>query len=103
MFLMLPITRFTVTGTSMLPAYPPGVIVLVRTFGRVRIGDVVVCSDPRDGRRILKRVVRIDDKISVRGDNARATTDSDTFGTIQRADILGTVIYPKRKRGDHLS
>lgn len=95
---MFPLRRFTVTGDSMLPTYRPGEIVLINTWARPRIDDVVIARDPRDAmRRILKRVTGIrDTEITLAGDNPNASTDSRTFGSITRNDILGRVVYPKK-------
>lgn len=72
-----------VRGRSMVPALRPGDrLVVVRA--RARIGDVVVAPDPRDlERELIKRVIAADASgVTLRGDNAAASTDARVFGTI---------------------
>jgi nickel-type superoxide dismutase maturation protease len=87
--------RFVVVdGESMCPTLVPGDRVLV-LHRRARVGDVVALRDPRvPERTIVKRVHDIvDGGLDVRGDNAGASTDSRTFGTVDRRAVLGRVVY----------
>jgi len=73
-----------VRGRSMMPTLRPGDRLLV-IRASARIGDVVVVLDPRDpGRELIKRVRAADASgVTLRGDNAAASTDARVFGTIQ--------------------
>jgi type IV secretory pathway protease TraF len=64
----------------------------------LRAGDVVVARRPdREGQEIIKRIHSIDDArtIFLVGDNPDplASTDSRTFGTVTRDQILARVRY----------
>ena len=90
--------RFVVSGDSMLPAYPAGsklfVSRIVYVLRRPRIGDMVVLRDPRDGRLILKRIKSGgENKYWVEGDNSAESTDSRSFGSVKKGDIIGKVMY----------
>lgn len=76
----------------MVPDISPGqVIVAVRPYRKLRVGDVVVLR--HDNTEKIKRIAAIDAYgIHVRGDNAAFSTDSRHFGPIQRQDILALVI-----------
>ena len=96
---LLPLARYQVTGESMTPALTAGERVLVNRAAywlrRPRAGDVVVVRDPRAPQRLL--IKRIDgpashDQWSVLGDNARASTDSRTFGPVRRELLVGKVL-----------
>ena len=96
-----PVSRYVVDGPSMEPAFQSGDRVLVdRLAYRTRdprAGEVVVLRDPeRDGHVLLKRVANAPDeadpgpsRIYVLGDNAAASRDSRSFGTVDRARIIG--------------
>src|SRR5579884_3733422 len=93
----------------MLPALRPGDRVLVvGGLGpwrpRLRTGDLVALADPRDPARLMvKRVAALaGDRVDVRGDNAAASTDSRHFGPVDRAAVVGRVVYryhPEERRG----
>jgi signal peptidase I len=96
---LLPFGRYQVEGASMAPDVAPGERVLVNRaaywFGRPRAGDVVVLRDPRQrDRLLLKRIERADGggRWFVRGDNASASTDSRTFGPVDRQLLVGKVV-----------
>jgi len=105
----LPLRRLEVSGESMLPALRPGDRVLVvGGLGpwrpRLRTGDLVALADPRDPARLMvKRVAALaGDRVDVRGDNAAASTDSRHFGPVDRAAVVGRVVYryhPEERRG----
>lgn len=88
------IKRFTVTGNSMMPSYHDGDVILVGRWGKMHVNDVIVCRDPREKNRlIMKRVAAIENaSYYVLGDNKHASTDSRTFGHIQKTAIIGKVI-----------
>ena len=79
------------------PALLTGDVVLVNRlaylFKKPQIADIVALLDPRDGKILLKRIVKVEDKgYFVQGDNKNASTDSRHFGMIRASDILGKVI-----------
>ena len=99
-----PFHRVQVHGDSMRPALLPGDRLLVVSLLRPRPGDVVAVVDPRDGRRVMaKRVSSVDrDTIEVLGDDPAASTDSRTFGPVDRRLVLGRAVYryaPEVRRG----
>lgn len=82
----------------MTPILSPGDTVLASPlpylFSNPKINDVVVCHDPKSKIIIVKRIVKIEKKMFfVSGDNPKESTDSKTFGSIKRRDIIGKVIY----------
>lgn len=83
-----------VRGRSMAPALLPGDRLLVARVGSPRVGDVVLAADPRDPRReLVKRVSGLDaPSVTLRGDNAAASTDARTFGTLPRSAVRWRVI-----------
>lgn len=96
--------RLEVTGQSMQPTLVPGDRLLLLRTRRVRAGDLVVLPDPREPRRmVVKRVVVTSaGGVTVRGDNAVASTDSRQFGMVPRASVRGRVVYryfPDSRRG----
>ncbi|MDZ4231196.1 MAG: vitamin K epoxide reductase family protein [Patescibacteria group bacterium] len=79
----------------MKPDFTSGSLVFVsRRFGP-RVGDVVVLKDPRDGSRIvIKRVSSITGvRLFLLGDNPLGSTDSRFFGSVDRSNILGKVLF----------
>jgi nickel-type superoxide dismutase maturation protease len=97
-FLFLsPIYKFKIFGNSMLPAMKAGDSVLVNRmaywFRHPKINDIVALRDPRDGKVLTKRIIKIEDKgYFVQGDNKNASTDSRVFGILKKRDIIGKVI-----------
>src|SRR5207237_10723033 len=96
--------RVPVPGDGMGPALQAGDLLLVVSLLRLRPGDVVAVVDPRDGRRVMvKRVSSVDgERIEVLGDDPAASTDSRTFGPVDRRLVLGRAVYryaPEARRG----
>lgn len=61
-------------------------------FSRPKIGDVIVFK--KDSKEYIKRVQKIQgNQIYVLGDNAQDSQDSRAFGSINKSDIVGKVIY----------
>lgn len=59
-------------------------------FKSPKIGDAVAIYDPRDGKVLIKRISKIDNKkFFVVGDNKKFSTDSRVFGWIEKKDIIG--------------
>jgi nickel-type superoxide dismutase maturation protease len=98
------LVRVVVEGESMCPTLLPGDRLLVVRTRRVRHGDLVAVLDPRErSRTIVKRVDLVEgDAVTVLGDNTDASTDSRTFGPVDRRDLRGRAIYrywPEDRRG----
>lgn len=97
--------RVSVTGESMLPTLQPGDRVLALRAGRLLVGDIVACVDPRDpGRILVKRVAAVatGGGYVVLGDNTDTSTDSRHFGPISSDLIIGRLIFrymPERRAG----
>jgi nickel-type superoxide dismutase maturation protease len=96
--------RVRIAGQSMAPTLREGETLLVNTrayrAAPPRVGDVVLAWHPDGSRKIVKRVVRAPEGVQVpsmglyvRGDNPTMTTDSDTFGPIDRRQVLGKVWF----------
>ncbi len=86
----------------MAPTFQPGQrLTVFRRWRRVREGDVVVVRDPRDRSRwLLKRcVARVGRRVELRGDNPTASTDSRTFGPVNRRDVNYIVSTRYERRG----
>lgn len=85
-----------VVGTSMLPTYDEGQLILaVKPFRKVRLHDIVIIS--HQGREKIKRITELDgNRVYVRGDNPRHSTDSRHFGWIERHHVKGRVVWPRR-------
>lgn len=93
---MIPFSRFIVHGASMLPALKPGQSILVfnwaYTFSQPKVGDIVVIK--HSGRDLVKRIQKVHDReYFVQGDNPEESTDSRSFGAIDKSQLIGKVIY----------
>ncbi len=99
--------RVVVEGRSMVPTFEPGDRLLVLRLPRrwpLRPGDVVALADPREpGLLLVKRVGAVNgDGVTVAGDNAAESTDSRSFGPVDRAEVWGLVSYryaPRSRAG----
>lgn len=94
--------RVEVTGTSMVPALLPGDRLLVVGTPWLpqpwpRPGSIVAVRDPRLPTRILiKRVAGVNRQagtLEVEGDATEASTDSRTFGPVDRTSVVGRAVY----------
>ncbi len=95
LFNLLPTTRIKVSGKSMEPALrdQQEVFFVKYWLGQPVLGDIVLCKDPKNGRLLIKRLIKQDDNhYWVVGDNAKESTDSRNFGWIERKDIIGKKI-----------
>ncbi|HSW88146.1 MAG TPA: nickel-type superoxide dismutase maturation protease [Candidatus Saccharimonadales bacterium] len=93
-FTLSPLLFYTVSGNSMLPKYTSGdTVVAQRILFRLKKNNVVILTHPQTGRLLLKRIKDIKQKkYFVIGDNEKESTDSHSFGWIERKNILGKVI-----------
>jgi nickel-type superoxide dismutase maturation protease len=91
------VRRVVVRGSSMLPAFAPGDRLIVVPVLRLRRGDVVALTDPREPSRLLvKRVASVDPVarvVNVLGDNRPASTDSRAFGPVPWRSVVGRAVY----------
>jgi nickel-type superoxide dismutase maturation protease len=84
-----------VVGNSMEPSLRSGDRVIVDPKAAIEPGDIVLSRHPyRSSVRILKRLrsVEPDGRIFLTGDNPDDSTDSRSFGTVSRTDLLGKVV-----------
>lgn len=85
---------FRVEGDSMFPSLKNGNFVLINPAFEPKIGDIVLAAHPfKKSVKIIKRIKEInaDNRYFLIGDNPKESTDSRSFGTIAKKDILGKV------------
>jgi nickel-type superoxide dismutase maturation protease len=83
-----------VVGKSMWPVLDPEQVVVAIRKRRYQAEDVVVLW--HQGKEKIKRIRGLEGtKYDVRGDNPSQSTDSRHFGLVEKADILGKVIWPR--------
>ncbi len=91
MISFFPFAKYQVAGQSMQPTLVKGNKILVYKWGKIREGDIVVCSI--SSRKYIKRVVKIERKdYFLQGDNTKFSTDSRDFGPVKRKNIVGKMI-----------
>lgn len=72
-----------------MPNFHPGDNVLVLTFLKIKVGDVIVFSHNK--KNMIKRVIKLErDFVEVSGDNK---DDSLDVGKISKHDIIGKVVF----------
>ena len=81
----------------MVPIFRNNDIILINrlayVFKNPKENDVIVLRDPRNGREILKRIVKVNNSAYfVEGDNKKESTDSREFGPVTKTAIIGRVI-----------
>lgn len=88
-------TRVEVAGASMAPTLLAGDRLVIARLGPPRVGHLVAVPQPGRGSTLLvKRVTSIDgNRIEVRGDNPKWSTDSRDFGSLPAESVKGRVIY----------
>lgn len=97
---MFLVKKYEISGISMSPSLNPGDTVFASPlpyfFSSPKKNDIIICQDPRDKRILVKRITKIyNRKYFVSGDNPNSSTDSRTFGLINRRGIVGKVICIK--------
>lgn len=92
-----------IVGTSMLPTYRPGQIVIgVAPVDSLQVGDIVMVA--HDGLEKIKRVaqLRATQEIYLLGDNPLASVDSREFGWLGSTTVKGKIVWPRpRKQTDY--
>ena len=94
---IFPLSRFTVSGNSMLPTLKPGQDILCFNwayfFSKPKKGDVVVFR--KNGKDMIKRIQKLlDREVFVQGDNGKESTDSRNFGPVDKSQLVGKIIWP---------
>lgn len=83
------VKKFKVSGHSMMPHLKPTDSVLVLTFLKIKVGDIIVFKHA--SMNMIKRVSKIEsDEVLVTGDNK---IDSLDIGKILKRDIIGKVVF----------
>ena len=79
----------------MQPSLRPGDGLLVSTWLKARVGDIVVFRDPEwSSTYTVKRVLALTkDGLEVRGDNPNVSRDSRHFGPVPRKLAVGRVVF----------
>lgn len=87
--------RMTVAGPSMGPELRAGDRLVIWKTARVRAGDIVAATDPRQPSRVIvKRAVFVrDGQVFLLGDNPGHSTDSRQFGPVPLGTVIGRAVY----------
>ena len=86
------LSRFRVTGHSMEPHFREGDYIIIRKFGKPRVGDVVVID--YNGKKMLKRILEIEgNNYFLRGDNRH---NGKTY-IAKRKQIIGKLLWHIRR------
>ncbi len=85
--------RFRVEGDSMLPLLRSGDEVLVKPTKTLSVGDIVICRHPiQSDITLIKKIASIEnDQVTLAGLNKSASSDSRSFGSIDKALIFGYI------------
>ena len=96
---MLGFTAVCIAGPSMEPALRSGDWWIVRTFGPIRPGAIVLLRHPRrPDLLVVKRATREEPGgWWVEGDNAASSDDSRTFGAVRRDLLIGALVVRYRR------
>jgi len=86
-----------IQGNSMLPTFKNGKIVVVSSLLTPCVGQVAIAR--LVGEDVIKRIraVTSDGKYYLEGDNHLESVDSREYGAVSPDQILGVVIFPRRK------
>ncbi|RRO12715.1 S26 family signal peptidase [Saccharopolyspora rhizosphaerae] len=95
-----PLRRLRVRGPSMVPTLRDRDVVVFRTGGRARAGDVVLVRwDGRPDQLSVKRAVRREGEgWHVEGDNGFGSTDSRDLGPAQVLGVVRWRLWPSPGR-----
>jgi nickel-type superoxide dismutase maturation protease len=89
----LPLLVRRTVGKSMEPTIKSGKLLFTSSYSKISEGSVVIIK--LDGKEIVKRIKIIDgDKFFVLGDNSEMSTDSRTFGWVNKDNLIGKVVWP---------
>ena len=81
----------------MLPTYKNGKKLLIKKkwfFCTLNKGDIVVFYHPQNKKILIKRILeKNNNEFILIGDNISKSTDSRTFGSVCKKNIIGKVIY----------
>ena len=89
-----------VSGISMMPTLNQGNLVIALRTKKYQVGDIIIFT--HNSLDIIKRISSISgDSFQVIGDNPKHSTDSRNFGSINRPDIIGRVIWPINKNKEN--
>jgi nickel-type superoxide dismutase maturation protease len=86
---------FRVEGDSMFPTLKHGDMVIVVPLSKPAPGDIVAAAHPfKKDLSVIKRVgsIQSDGRYFLVGDNLSASTDSRSFGSLNKHDIAGKVV-----------
>ena len=80
----------------MIPSLYDGDLVFFRKYyankSTIEMGDIIIFNHPLKKIRLIKRVKTINDfSIEVSGDNQSLSTDSKSFGAVQKDKVIGIV------------
>lgn len=92
--MIFPFKLYKISGHSMEPTLPVDSYVLTVVWAKkYRAGDIVVFK--KEDSVFIKRIVSIKDESSflLRGDNIADSLDSNSFGPIQKHDLVGKVVW----------
>ena len=91
MTIRFPLKLYRISGTSMLPTYKPGDVLLGWLWFQPRPGQAVIVRT--SDRMLVKRIKQIEDgQVWVEGDNPIESTDSRLLGPMLTSDITAMVI-----------
>jgi len=86
-----PLAIYQVKGHSMEPTLYSGQRVVISRLGKGRPGNLVIFK--KNAQTMVKRIEKIEgDHVMVRGDHPDST-DSRSFGSVRRSQILGKVLF----------
>lgn len=93
-----------IVGTSMLPTFRPGqVVVAIGPVETLEVGDIVVLR--HGGKDKIKRVAQLKEsqEVYLLGDNPSASEDSRNFGWLSSRAVKGKVVWPRKRRSSDYS
>ncbi len=85
--------RVTILGDSMNPTFKNGDKIIFEELNNQKISpdDLILCYHPYiSNKKIVKRVknITVDGNIFIEGDNKKSSSDSRSFGTINKQSII---------------